>query len=446
MATILLSAAGAALGSSLGGTVLGLSMTAVGRFAGASLGRAIDTRLLGQGAEPVETGRVDRFRLTGAGEGAPVAQVYGRMRIGGHVIWSSRFTEVVEEQGGGGKGAPAQPRTRRYSYRVSLAIALCEGVISGVGRIWADGAEIAPRELNMRVYPGAEDQLPDPVIEAVEGAGAVPAYRGTAYVVLEDLDLGRFGNRIPQFSFEVIRPDQADRPGAEDDLARGVQGVALIPGTGEYALATTPVTLDKGAGRVALANVNSPTGETDLVTSLDQLERELPACRAVSLVVSWFGDDLRCGACQVRPKVEQTLTDGREMPWSVAGLGRAQAGLVPVEDGRPVYGGTPADAAVVQAIRHMADRGQAVMFYPFILMEQRPGNGLPDPWSEAEDQPALPWRGRITLSEAPGRDGSPDGTAQAEMQVAAFFGAARASDYSVGDGVVGYSGPPDWGF
>lgn len=54
MATILLSAAGAALGSSVGGSLLGLSMTAVGRFAGATLGRAIDQRLMGQGSETVK--------------------------------------------------------------------------------------------------------------------------------------------------------------------------------------------------------------------------------------------------------------------------------------------------------------------------------------------------------------------------------------------------------
>lgn len=34
MATILLSAAGAAIGGSVGGTIAGLSMAAVGRFAG----------------------------------------------------------------------------------------------------------------------------------------------------------------------------------------------------------------------------------------------------------------------------------------------------------------------------------------------------------------------------------------------------------------------------
>lgn len=58
-------------------------------------------------------------------------------------------------------------------------------------------------------------------------------------------------------------------------------------------------------------------------------------------------------------------------------------------------------------------------------MEQMAENGLPDPYSDAPDQPVLPWRGRITLSEAPGRAGSPDGSAAAMQQVAAFFGTAR---------------------
>ena len=36
---------------------------------GATLGRALDQRLMGQGAETVETGRVERFRLTGCRRG-----------------------------------------------------------------------------------------------------------------------------------------------------------------------------------------------------------------------------------------------------------------------------------------------------------------------------------------------------------------------------------------
>ena len=101
MATILLSAAGAAIGGAVGGSVAGLSSAVIGRAVGATLGRAIDERLLGAGSDPVETGRVERFRLTGAGDGAPIAQVYGRMRVGGQVIWASRFSEQASESGGG---------------------------------------------------------------------------------------------------------------------------------------------------------------------------------------------------------------------------------------------------------------------------------------------------------------------------------------------------------
>lgn len=100
MATVIFSAAGAALGGSVGGTLAGLSSVAIGRAVGATLGRVVDQRLLGQGGQAVETGKVDRFRLTRAGEGEPVAQVYGRMRLGGHVIWVSDFQESVNVSGG----------------------------------------------------------------------------------------------------------------------------------------------------------------------------------------------------------------------------------------------------------------------------------------------------------------------------------------------------------
>ncbi len=446
MATILLSAAGAAIGGSVGGSFAGLSSVAIGRAVGATLGKVIDQRLLGQGAQRVETGRVDRFRLTQAGEGEPVAQVYGRMRLGGQVIWASQFRETRTTQGGGGgKGAPRQPETTEYSYSVSLAIAICEGEIARIGRIWADGEDVAADDLNMRVYSGTSDQLPDPVMEAVEGAGAVPAYRGTAYVVLEDLALGQFGNRIPQFSFEVMRPEQRNAPDADIDPVHAIKGVALMPGTGEYALATTPVYYQKGPGRHWSANTNSPSGKTDFVTSLDALEDDLPNCKAVSLVVSWFGDDLRCGQCTLQPKFETRGVEGVNMPWRVAGQTRATAAQIVEVDNRPIYGGTPADAAVVEAIRALNARGKNVMFYPFILMDQLDGNDLDDPYSDAESQPKLPWRGRITLSKAPGQAGSPDGTAQASDEVAAFIGTATAADFTIGDGAVSYSGPQEWG-
>lgn len=444
MATILLAAAGAAIGGSVGGTVLGLSTAVVGRALGSALGRALDERLLGGGSAPVETGRVDRFRLTGASEGTPVARVHGAVRVGGQVIWASRFQETATTEGGG-KGAPS-PEVTTFAYTVSLAVALCEGPITGIGRVWADGVEIARDDLSLSVYDGTETQLPDPRIEAVEGAGAVPAFRGIAYVVVEDLDLAPYGNRVPQLSFEVFRPG-ATRPDAEaESLGRLLRAVCLIPGTGEYALATTPVLMDKGFGEEEPANVNTPQGKADLLVSLDQLRDQCPRVSSVSLVVSWFGSDLRAAECKPRPKVEQSDTDGQGMPWAVSGRPRAAVPQVVRLDGRAAYGGTPADASVIEAIRALNARGQKVVFYPFILMDQLPGNALPDPYTGAAGQPAFPWRGRITLSVAPGRPGTPDKTAAAEAEVAAFFGEAQPSHFTRLATGVDYAGPPEWSF
>lgn len=444
MATLVLSAVGAALGAGFGGAVLGLSGAVIGRAVGATLGRVIDQRLLGAGSDPVDVGRIDRLRLTGAGEGGPINQVWGRMRLAGQVIWATEFTETVRRRRSG-KGAP-KPKVNEYSYSVSLAIALCEGEILRVGRVWADGNEISALDLNLRVYTGTETQLPDPKIEAAEGAEKAPAYRGLAYVVIEDLELGAYGNRVPQFNFEVIRAAQGPEADAVRTLGGAIRGVALIPGTGEYGLATTPVHYAEGLGRNRTANVHSPSGLTDFATSLLHLTGELPELRSVSMVVSWFGSDLRCASCEVQPKVEQKILEGVGMPWRAGGIARSEALEVPKIQGASIYGGTPSDGSVIEAIRAVHAEGKEVVFYPFILMDLVEGNTLPDPWTGEATQPTLPWRGRITLSEAPGREGSPDRTAAAEAEVAEFFGLAQPDDFSAIGEVINYSGPVDWGY
>lgn len=447
MATLVLSLAGAAIGAKVGGAVLGLSGMVIGRAIGATLGRVIDQRLMGRGAAAVETGRIDRLRVTGAGEGVPLPRLWGRMRVAGHVIWASDFREIRTPARRSKSKAPPRP-TEAPRYTLSLAIALCEGEIAGVGRIWADGAEIGREALNLRLYPGSADQQPDPAIAAVEGLENTPAYRGTAYVVIEGLDLAPWGNRVPNLSFEVVRP--AEAPGTTT-LQEAVRGVAWMPGSGEHALATTPVQLREGGDllgavsrQTTSANRNAPGEATDFDNALRALQTDLPRAKSSVLIVSWFGSDLRAGDCRIEPKVEFAGRASTGQDWSVAGRTRAATPEVPRLAGAPVYGGTPGDASVVEAIRALRAAGQAVVFYPFILMEQLAGNGLPDPYSDAEHQPPLPWRGRITLSQAPGRPGSPAGTPQAEAEVAAFFGTAQPGDFAVGNGTVGYSGPDEW--
>lgn len=112
MATIVLSAVGASIGAGFGGTIMGLGGAVIGRAIGATVGRVIDQRLLGAGAQAVETGRIDRLRLQTTGEGVSIPRLWGQMRIPGHVIWAAPLTEVSSRQGGGRGRGRASPISR----------------------------------------------------------------------------------------------------------------------------------------------------------------------------------------------------------------------------------------------------------------------------------------------------------------------------------------------
>ena len=418
MATLVLGLAGQAAGNALlpaGINVLGQTITgaAIGGAIGAYAGMQVDAML--RGSARVEGPRLKELHVQSSSPGAFVPRVWGATRIGGQVIWATRFRETEARSGGGKSG----PRVTQYRYTASFAVGLCEGVIGGLGRIWADGKPLAMEGVTMRVYRGAEDQMPDALIAGIEGAANAPAYRGLAYVVFEDLALEPFGNRVPQLSFEVIRPVE----GTPESLEQAIEAVCLIPGAGEFVLATGKVLRDVGRGAWAAENVNNTRGATNIEVALDQLQAALPTCKRVALVVTWFGDDLRCGVCRIRPGVEQGLKRTVGGVWSVAGIARDDAYVVSATEGRPNFGGTPSDASVVQAIAALKARGMEVTLYPFVMMDVPEGNGLPDPYGGAE-QGAFPWRGRISVHPAPGRLGTPDKTAAAATQVHAFFDGA----------------------
>lgn len=448
MATLALAAVGAVVGSSLlpaGVSFLGATLTgaAIGSQIGALAGRFVDQALFGAsgGSRTYEGPRLSDLHVTSSTEGAPIPRVYGRSRLGGQIIWATDFEEEVVRgsAGGSGKGlgGGGSATTIDYRYFANFAVAIAEGEISGVGRIWVDGKEMDLTDIVYRVHPGSETQLPDSLIEAREGAGNAPAYRGVAYVVFERLPLAPYGNRIPQLSFEVFR--------AVDDFASLIRGAVLIPGSGEFVYATQPVSQSFADASTETENAHTRLGAADLPVALDQMQAALPSLNSVSLVVSWFGDDLRAGTCRIEPRVENHSKVTTPISWNVAGLSRSQARLVSGRDGRPAYGGTPSDQTVVAAIGELRSRGLSVVLTPFILMDVADDNSQPSPYGGAA-QPAYPWRGRITVSPAAGEPGSPDKTAAAAAQIAAFVGTATATDFHLSGSTVVYSGPSEWSF
>ena len=294
MATLVLQAAGGFIGGFLGPVG-----AAIGTAAGAMAGYAIDRALIDS------TRRIEGPRLTGARpysaeEGAPLPRVYGTARIGGTLIWATRFEESRTTKRQGGKGGG--PKVTEYSYFVNAAFALCEGEIAGIRRIWADGRELDRDRVDIRIYNGSGDQMPDPLIEAKQGSGNSPAYRGTAYVVLDRLPIGDYGNRIPQLQFEVLRP--------VGEVAQNIRAVALIPGSTEFGLSPYLVTREISRGDTEAINRHLLHAATDLTASLDELQSLCPNLEHIALVATWFGNDLRAGACTIRPSVTDHLTDG----------------------------------------------------------------------------------------------------------------------------------------
>jgi GTA TIM-barrel-like domain/Putative phage tail protein len=431
MATVVLQYAGAALGTFLGGPIGGV----IGRAAGAIAGNIIDQNLFGS-ASHHEGPRLGSLNAMSSDEGTPIPVVYGRMRISGQIIWATNLEEVATTttQKTSAKGGPKNTSTE-YSYYANFAIGLCEGEIDGIGRVWADGKEIDLEKFNPRIYLGTETQTPDSLMSAVEGT--VPAYRGLAYVVFERLALAQFGNRLPQLAFEVIRKGNS--------MSSAVRAMSIIPGATEFGYDTTVVTRNVSNGVTASENAHVSAERSDFSISMDQLQATAENLDAVSLVVAWFGTDLRCGQCQIKPGVEVSIKSTSPATWQVNGIARSAAHNVSQIAGRPAYGGTPSDASIIRAIQDLHARGLKVMFYPFILMDIPAGNGLPDPYGGTR-QGAYPWRGRVTSSIAAGRASTPDKTAAAGVEIANFVGAALPAHFTASGETVNYTGPAEWSF
>jgi hypothetical protein len=396
--------------------------------------------------------RLKQSQITFAGEGDPVARHWGRNRLGGNIIWSTRLKETkqTDTTSNGGKGVTNKSTTENvsYTYSVSFAVAFCEGNDrTQLGRVWADGKLLDMTGITFRFYAGTETQTADTFITTVEGSGNVPAYRGIAYLVFEELQLADFGNRVPVITAEIIKgPATIDA----DELESVVRGVQLTPGAGEFIYGTRPYISDDGKGHTESQNVHNNRGVADLVRSLDVMDASAPAIDTVSLVVSWFGDDLRCGNNTCRPKVEFTTNKNvKPADWAAGGItSRASAVQISLDpNDRPYYGGTPSDVTVREAVIELKERGKRVQFYPFLLMDVPPGNTKTNPYTGAAGQPVFPWRGRITCNPAPGEPGTVDKTAGATTQIDSFCGSAAAGDFGAWDGeTIPYTGPNEWSY
>ncbi len=390
MASMLLSTAASSVAAANPLAAIGLQLAA------STLGNAVDNAIFGGPKDTHREGaRLKDLAVQTSTYGEMIPIVYGSARLAGNIIWSRPIKEIAttttSTQGGKGGGGPSSSSTE-FSYFISLAIAVCEGEIDEVLRIWADADLLDLSEGTYRIYKGGEDQLPDPLIESYEGVGSTPAYRGMAYIVVEDFPLGAYGNRIPNFTAEVKRkilwPD-VDGQSVENM----VKDMIMIPGSGEFVYDTTIQEKIEGedvggnfvqSGDKSIINRHTPEETANALVALDQLEDSCPNVEWIGVVVNWFGDNMDAGLCTIKPGVEFTASQATTSPevWSVGSFDRSTAWQITYDSGLPRYGGTPDDQSLLRYLDELKARGYNIFFYPMFLM----------------DVTDKPWRGRVTGS------------------------------------------------
>jgi len=230
-----------------GQAILALTGAAVGAYFGVpGIGFAVGSLIGGLLFEPdaeVATGpRLGDSQNQQSLYGIAIPVIYGQSRVAGNVFWGSEVEEFKKTTKSGGKGGQPKQETENFSYKWTGAIALCANEIAGIRRIWindqffTDITDPCGNAINMKIYQGTETQLPDPTMEAREGVGNVPGYRGLAYVVIKRFPLQ--GSSVPPtFHFEVIAK------GSTDIVA---QVVPDLPGEGPG----EKIAFDPGSGLV----------------------------------------------------------------------------------------------------------------------------------------------------------------------------------------------------
>lgn len=155
--------------------------------------------------------QLESARISSSTEGTAMSRIRGHVRIGGQLIWATRFKETVTtnttSSGGKGSGKKVSTSTTEYLYSASFAFAFCEGDPNlQLLKVWADGKRLDLGDFMYRFYVGDSTQSVDPLIDTIEGAGTVPAFRGVCYLLFEEMPLKDYGNRIPQITAELYHP------------------------------------------------------------------------------------------------------------------------------------------------------------------------------------------------------------------------------------------------
>lgn len=159
--------------------------------------------LLGGHNTTIRENKISSFTVSTAEYGSTVPEILGTTRISPNVIYYDDFTaHEHRHRQKSGKGGRSRTTTITYTYTVAVILALCEGQISGIGKMWKDKSlyQYPNGDIGLTLFDGKEDQKPWAYTAGKHPDKAL-AYPGLAYMA-GVIDLGD-GGSMPSYNFEV---------------------------------------------------------------------------------------------------------------------------------------------------------------------------------------------------------------------------------------------------
>ena len=147
--------------------------------------------------------KISEFTVNTAEYGAVVPEIIGTVRTAGNVIYYDDFTaHEHRETHKAGKGGKSKQVSITYTYTVAVILGLCEGPVSGIGKVWI-GKNVhnyPADDIQLTLFDGKENQQPWAYTQGKHPDKALP-YSGLAYMA-GVIDLGDSGS-MPSYNFEV---------------------------------------------------------------------------------------------------------------------------------------------------------------------------------------------------------------------------------------------------
>ena len=243
--------------------------------------------LFGAGSQQATRPDYTGLQIQTAVNTLPIPIVWGMSKLAPNVIWYNNFQ--VHEGGGknsGGKGGlfGGGNGVVTYTYSAAVILALCEGPITGINRIWKNQSIDTLGGLGLSLFAGTTPQSTWAYLTTAYPAQAL-GYQGCAYVCASDYGLGDSAT-LDNHNFEV----QGFRYGSGYGQLRYNSSGATGSGTGYAFVDADPALIVSDFLTNAQYGVGFPSASID-ATALFSASGGGDAsyqtyCRAVGLALS----------------------------------------------------------------------------------------------------------------------------------------------------------------